>query len=112
MTGSAIAWLAAAVAAFIGGATALRSYAASDWLPMLFAALVLYTAGNLMMVTLMRISGMAVAISVAAVLQLVLANLVAVFLFAERPGPTQTIGILLGIVAVALILWAPGEREG
>ncbi|HET7409875.1 MAG TPA: hypothetical protein VFJ13_06720 [Paracoccaceae bacterium] len=109
---SAIAWLAAAVAAFLAGAAALRSYVGSDWLPMLLVGLVLYTAGNLMMVPLMRASGMAVAISVAAVLQLVLASLVAVFAFGERPGPFQAAGILLGIVAVALILWSPGAREG
>ena len=112
MTAAAIVWMAGAVAAFLGGATALRSYAASDSLPMLLGALVLYTAGNLMMVALMRISGMAVAVSVAAVLQLVLANVVAVFLFAARPGPVQASGILLGMVAVALILWGPGERQG
>ena len=52
----------------------------------MLAALVLYTAGNLMMVRLMRDGGMAVAISVSAVLQLVLANAVAVILFGERPG--------------------------
>ena len=109
---SAIAWLAAAVAAFLAGAAALRSYVASDWLPMLLCGLVLYTAGNLMMVPLMRASGMAVAISVAAVLQLVLASLVAILAFGERPGGFQAAGILLGIVAVALILWSPGAREG
>jgi glucose uptake protein len=112
MAPAAIAWLSAAAATFLAASTALRAYAGSDWLPMLLAALVLYTAGNLMMVPLMRASGMAVAISVAAVLQLVLANGVAVLAFGERPGPYQSAGILLGIVSVALILWAPGAREG
>ena len=111
MSGAVIAWLALAVVAFLCAASALRSYAASDWLPMLLAALALYTAGNLMMVPLMRASGMAVAISVAAVLQLVLANLVAVTIFGERPGPFQTAGIVLGIVSVGLILWSPGMRD-
>lgn len=112
MIGPSLAWLAAAVAAFLGGAAALRHYAGSDWLPMLLLGLAFYTAGNLMMVPLMRLSGMAVAISVAAVLQLVLVNLAAVFVFGERPGVFQSSGILLGIVSVALILWAPGTREG
>ena len=112
MTGPTIFWLIAAMAAFLGGAAALRSYAGGDWLPMLLLALGLYTAGNLLMVPLMRASGMAVAISVAAVLQLVLANVVAVLLFGERPGTFQSAGILLGIVSVGLILWAPGTREG
>lgn len=109
MEDSAIAWLAGAVVAFLSAAAALRSYAGSDWLPMLLLALALYTAGNLMMVPLMRASGMAVAISVAAVLQLVLANLVALTLFGERPDAFQTAGIVLGIVSVALIVLAPGR---
>ena len=109
MEGSAIAWRAAAVAAFLAAAAALRGYAGSDWLPLLVLALALYTAGNLMMVPLMRASGMAVAISVAEVLQLVLANLVAVAVFGERPGAFQAAGIVLGMVAVGLILLTPGR---
>lgn len=112
MDGVALGWLAAAVIVFLCAAAALRSFADSDWMPMLLAALVLYTAGNAMMVPVMRAGGMAVAISLSAVLQLVLATGVAFGLFGERPGPAQMAGIALGIVAVALILWAPGARQG
>ena len=108
----AIAWLMAAIAVFIGGAAALRSYAGTDWLPMLLLSLALYAVGNLMMVQPMRSGGMAVAISVSAVLQLVMVNLLALTVFGERPGPFQSAGIVLGILAVALILWAPGARQG
>ncbi len=112
MDGLALGALAAAVVFFLCAAAALRSFVDSDWLPMLLGALVLYTAGNAMMVPVMRAGGMAVAISISAVLQLVLATLVAFWLFGERPGPAQMAGIVLGIVSIALILWAPGARQG
>jgi drug/metabolite transporter (DMT)-like permease len=39
------------------------------------------------------------------VLQLVLAATVGVVLFGERPGLLQSAGLMLGVVAVALIVW-------
>ena len=105
MSGGSLLWLAAATGAFLLAAALLRSYVDTARLPLVLAALVLYTAGNLMMVRLMRDGGMAVAISVSAVLQLLLANVVAFGVFGERPSPTQAAGIGLGVVAVALILW-------
>jgi drug/metabolite transporter (DMT)-like permease len=44
------------------------------------------------------------------VLQLVMATLVAVLVFAERPTALQWSGIALGIVAVALIVWPQGGQ--
>jgi drug/metabolite transporter (DMT)-like permease len=108
MTGASLVWLGGAGMMFLTASALLRSYIETDRLAALLVALVLYTAGNLMMVRLMRDGGMAVAISVSAVLQLVLANAVAMGVFGERPGGTQAAGILLGVVAVALILW-PGR---
>ena len=108
MSGASLVWLGGATLAFLVAAALLRSYVDSSRVALVVVALVLYTAGNLMMVRLMRDGGMAVAISVSAVLQLVLANAVAMGVFGERPGPTQAAGILLGIVAVTLILW-PGR---
>lgn len=61
------------------------------------------------MVRLMREGGMAVAISVSAVLQLVLANVAAFGLFGERPSGVQAAGIALGLVATVLILWPAAE---
>ena len=63
-----------------------------------------------MMVRVMREGGMAVAISVSAVLQLLMANAVAMVWFGERPAPVQIAGIGLGALAVALILWPHGGR--
>jgi glucose uptake protein len=105
MTGTTLVWLGGAMAVFLTASAALRQYVATAQMPVLLVALVLYTAGNLMMVRLMRDSGMAVAIAVSAVLQLVLATLVAVALFGERPTTLQWAGIALGVVAVALIVW-------
>jgi glucose uptake protein len=108
MTGASLVWLGGAAAMFLAASALLRSYVETSQVATVLVALVLYTAGNLMMVRLMRDGGMAVAISVSAVLQLVLANVVAVALFGERPSATQVVGIVLGIGAVALILW-PGR---
>ena len=105
MSAGTLIWLAGAMLAFLAASSLLRGYVDSGRAMQVVAALVLYTAGNLMMVRLMRDGGMAVAISVSAILQLVLANLVAMTAFGERPGATQVAGIALGIVAVALILW-------
>ena len=109
MSGPALVWLAAATAAFLGGSALLRLHVETEGRAQLLVALVLYTAGNLMMVRLMREGGMAVAISVSAVLQLVLANAVAFGLFGERAGAMQAAGIALGVVATALILWPAAE---
>ena len=111
MSGITFLWLGAATGIFVGAASALRAYVAADRLWLLLLSLALYAAGNLVMVRVMRESGMAVAISVSAVLQLVLATLVAVLAFAERPTPLQWGGIALGLASVAIIVW-PAGRAG
>ncbi len=94
MTGGSLVWLGATMGVFLSASAALRAYVGGTGWGMLGGALLLYSLGNLMMVRLMRESGMAIAISVSAVL-----------LFAERPMPLQWAGIVLGVVAVALIVW-------
>jgi len=76
----------------------------------LLAALVLFSVGNLMMVRLMRESGLAVAISVSSIVQLVMIGLVAWFVFGERPTGLQIAGMALGVVAVAMIAWPQGAK--
>ncbi|MHA7886919.1 MULTISPECIES: hypothetical protein [Roseicyclus] len=105
MSAGFFAWLAAAMVIFLSGSTALRAYVSAPKPVLLVAALILYTLGNLIMVRLMRETGMAVAISISAVLQLVLAAGVGIALFGERPGMLQSAGLILGVVAVALIVW-------
>lgn len=110
MGGPTLLWLATAMAVFLAASAALRAHVGNGQTGFLLLSLALYCAGNLMMVRLMRESGMAVAISVSAVLQLVLATLVAVAFFGERPGGLQWAGIGLGVVAVGMIVWPQGGR--
>ncbi len=110
MSAGSLLWLAGAMAVFLTAASALRAYVARPDLWLIGAALALYCLGNLMMVRLMRESGMAVAISVSAVVQLVAATLIAVVFFSERPTGLQWAGIGLGVVAVAMIAWPQGGR--
>jgi glucose uptake protein len=67
-------WLCGAMAVFLTATSALRHYIGTGQLAVLIGALALYCVGNLIMVRVMRDSGMAVAISISAVLQLVLAT--------------------------------------
>jgi glucose uptake protein len=108
MSGGSILWLSGTMVVFILANSVLRTYAGSgQWLT-LAGALVLFCVGNLMMVRLMRESGLALAVSVSSVVQLVILSLVAMLWFGERPGGVQMAGIALGVVAVALIAWPQG----
>jgi small multidrug resistance pump len=111
MSGGFTLWLGAAMVVFLTASATLRHYVDNSKLWVLLIALCLYTLGNLMMVRLMRETGMAVAISVSAVLQLVLASAVGLTLFGERPSALQMAGLALGVVAVALIVW-PEQGQG
>ena len=104
-------WLGGAMVVFLAASATLRHYVDNSRLWVLLIALCLYTLGNLMMVRLMRESGMAVAISLSAVLQLVMASAVGLAVFGERPTPLQMAGLALGVVAVALIIW-PQRGQG
>ncbi len=110
MSGSLILWLAGAMAVFVAGNTVLRAYSANAQGWVLVVALCLFTVGNLMMVRLMREGGLAVAISVSSIVQLVLIGVVAFAVFGERPTGLQMAGMALGVVAVAMIAWPQGGR--
>jgi small multidrug resistance pump len=73
-------------------------------------ALGCFLVGNLMMVRLMRESGLALAVSISSVVQLVALALIGVLWFGERLTGLQTAGVVLGIVAVAMIAWPQGAR--
>jgi small multidrug resistance pump len=100
-----VALLGIAMAVFLAASSCLRLYAGGGAFWVLLLALALYCVGNLMMVPLMAANGLAVAMSVSAVLQLLLATLVGVTVFGERPFMVQWAGIVLGVAAVVLILW-------
>jgi len=110
MSPSLMIWLAGIMAIFMAAASSLRVYVDRPSVWLLVVAITLYTAGNLMMVRVMRESGLAVAMSLSAVLQLVLINLIGLLIFGERPSPMQVGGITLGIVAVTMIVWPQGRQ--
>jgi small multidrug resistance pump len=110
MNSALVLWLCMAMAVFITANSVLRAYVSNAQVWVLLAALALFSIGNLMMVRLMRESGLAVAISVSSVVQLVLIGLVAWFIFGERPTGLQIAGMALGVVAVAMIAWPQGAK--
>ncbi|WP_246751735.1 hypothetical protein [Rhizobium sp. ZX09] len=103
-------WLGGAMATFLGAATASRAYIATNSTLVLLLSLALYCAGNLIMVRLMREGGMGLAISVSAVAQLLLVNVIAYFVFDERLAPSQMVGAGLGLIAMMLLLFPIGQR--
>lgn len=111
MSPGSLLWLGGAMVVFVAANSVLRTYAASSFLPTLLGALALFSLGNVMMVRLMRESGLALAISISSVVQLVLISAVAVLWFGERPTALQLAGMALGVVAVALIAWPQGARS-
>jgi glucose uptake protein len=110
MSGALLIWLGGAMAAFIAANSVLRAYAGSGAWPTLALALGCFLVGNLMMVRLMRESGLALAVAISSVVQLVALALIGVLWFGERLTGMQTAGVALGIVAVALIAWPQGVR--
>ncbi|WP_339760211.1 hypothetical protein [uncultured Hoeflea sp.] len=110
MSASLMIWLAGVMVIFMAAASSLRVYVDRPSVWLLVLAIGLYTAGNLMMVRVMRESGLAIAMSLSAVLQLVLINLIGLLIFGERPSTMQVGGITLGIVAVSMIVWPQGRQ--
>jgi glucose uptake protein len=111
MSGTFILLLAGASAIFIFAASATRAYISSDnWLWVLLS-LSLYVAGNLVMIRIMREGGLGLAISISAIAQLILVNVIAYLVFSERLTSIQMGGVALGIVAMMLMMW-PGKVSG
>lgn len=110
MTSTLLVWLCGAMAVFITANSVLKVYAGSGQIAVLIGALALFCAGNLMMVRVMRESGLGVAVAISSVVQLVLIGVVAFMVFGERPTAMQLAGMALGVVAVAMIAWPQGGR--
>ena len=107
MNAVALAQLGIATSSFIAAASSGKAWAQSPSLGKLILTLALYTAGNLVMLRLIRQIGMATAFSVSSLLQLVATSLVAVLWFGESFHWTVAAGIALAIVAVALMTLGP-----
>ncbi|MCO6392151.1 hypothetical protein GTW25_14045 [Aliihoeflea aestuarii] len=104
------ALLAASTIIFVSAASAAKAWTLSAnnfaWLAL---TLVLYTVGNLIMLRLIRDVGMGVALSLSAVVQLVAVNLVALAFFGERVSGVQAAGLVLAVIAVAMITLGPAR---
>ena len=107
MDAPALFQLGLATVIFITAGTVAKSWAVDPAVIKLVLAILLYIAGNLIMMRLLRQVGMTTAFSVTNVLQLVAINLVAIFVFGEKVGLQEGIGIALAIVGVVLISFAP-----
>jgi multidrug transporter EmrE-like cation transporter len=99
--------LAASTMIFLLAATGAKSWAIAPNAGKLVITLALYTAGNLIMLRLVREFGMSIAFSLSAVIQLIAVNVVALTYFGERLSTSQGAGIALAIAAVAVITFGP-----
>jgi glucose uptake protein len=105
MSGTFILFLGFASAIFIAAASATRAYISTDnWL-WVALSLFLYAAGNLVMIRIMREGGLGLAISISAIAQLILVNVIAMAVFQERMTNVQLGGVALGILAMVLMMW-------
>lgn len=109
MTISGMLQLAASTLVFLLAAVGAKHWAISPTFPKLAITLILYTIGNLIMLRLVREFGMASAFTLSALLQLVAINAIAIAYFGEKLPTTQLAGIMLAIIAVGLITFAPSE---
>ena len=107
MSLSAFLQLALSTLLFLGAASGAKAWALQPGPGRLVLTLALYTAGNLIMLRLVREFGMSVAFSLSAVIQLIAINLVALAWFGERLDAAQGIGIGLAVAAVAVISFGP-----
>jgi multidrug transporter EmrE-like cation transporter len=99
--------LSCSTVVFLLAATVAKAWALAPGMGKLVLTLALYSAGNLIMLKLVREFGMASAFSLSAVVQLVAVNVIALIWFGESLTFTQASGIVLAIVAVGLITLGP-----
>ncbi|MCC2687327.1 MAG: hypothetical protein K0S21_130 [Rhizobiaceae bacterium] len=109
---SGLLWLGLSTMIFLVAATAAKSWALAPGFGKIVLTLLLYSAGNLIMLKLIRDFGMSVSFSLSAVIQLVAVNAVALAVFGERVTNIQALGLGLAILSVALITLGPGMTSG
>ncbi len=107
MSMSGIVQLGLSTIIFLIAATVAKQWALAPSMGKLLLTLALYSAGNLIMLRLVREFGMSTSFSLSAVIQLVAVNLIALVWFGEKLATIQTAGILLAIVSVVLITIGP-----
>lgn len=99
--------LAIATVIFLLAATVAKYWALAPSIGKVVLALALYSSGNLIMLKLVRDFGLASSFSLSAIIQLVAVNLIALVYFGERLGMIQGAGVLLAVIAVAMITLGP-----
>ncbi len=107
MNATNLVQLAAATAIFLCAASSAKGWALAPSLVRAILTLALYTAGNLLMMRLVRSVGMSTAFSLSALIQLIAINIVAIVAFGEKLGWAQGAGVALGVLSVALITLGP-----
>lgn len=107
MSLSGLFQLGLSTAIFLIAAMVAKSWALSPSAGKLVLTLALYSAGNLVMLRLVREFGMASAFSLSAVIQLVAVNVIAIAWFGEQLSLLQSAGIVLAIVAVGMMTIGP-----
>jgi small multidrug resistance pump len=96
---------------FMAAASASRAYVSNNnWLWVVLS-MCLYVAGNLVMIRVMREGGLGLAISLSAIVQLLMVNVVAFLFFGERLSNLQLVGLALGLVAMVLMMWPESTRS-
>jgi multidrug transporter EmrE-like cation transporter len=107
MSFSGLMQLGLSTVVFLLAATVAKYWALAPTFGKLALTLVLYSLGNLIMLRLIRDFGMGVSLSLSAVIQLVAVNAIALAFFGERINSLQALGLVLAIVAVALVTLGP-----
>ncbi len=106
-----ILWLFGATSVFISAAALSRAYIGTTNVLYLLVSMALYIVGNLMMLKLMREGGLGLAVSLSAICQLFLVNVIAFLFFGERLSSTQLAGVALGILSMGLMLMPSPARS-
>ncbi len=108
MNAMVLAYLAGSTAVFVAANATLKTYAAGGGPWVLVSALALFSVGNTLMVRVMQENGLGQAFALSAIFQLIAVLAVAFLWYGERPGGVHLAGLMLGVVAVAMIVWPQG----
>ena len=106
-----LALVVLAAVIFVGAAACAKLYVIEPAWWRLAGALALYTAGNLVVIRVLRDVGLGLAMSLSTVVQLIVVNLLAVAVFRERLTGSQFAGVALGVAAVVLMM-LPARGQG
>lgn len=100
--------LVASTGVFMLANSLLKTYAAGGRPLILVAALAAFCLGNWLMVRVMQGNGLGLALALSLIFQLVAVTVIAFVVFGERPSALQLAGVVLGVVAIAMIAWPKG----